>query len=106
MWEHMHQQMDRARSVMYLEGSDQHRGWFQSSLLTSGSKSHCVSLIAPRLMYHAVAVTQTSPYHILLTHGFVVDEQGRKMSKSLGNVVSPNAIIDGHKVSCACHPVD
>ncbi|MCL6635213.1 MAG: class I tRNA ligase family protein, partial [Peptococcaceae bacterium] len=54
-----------------LEGSDQHRGWFNSSLST------------------AVAVTGRAPYRAVLTHGFVVDEQGRKMSKSLGNVVDP-----------------
>ncbi|MDD3269000.1 MAG: class I tRNA ligase family protein, partial [Syntrophomonadaceae bacterium] len=58
-------------SDMYLEGSDQHRGWFNSSLST------------------AVAVRGTAPYREVLTHGFVVDEQGRKMSKSLGNVVDP-----------------
>lgn len=61
---------------MYLEGSDQHRGWFNSSLSTS------------------VAVTGRAPYRIVLTHGFVVDEQGRKMSKSLGNVVDPLNIIE------------
>lgn len=56
---------------MYLEGSDQHRGWFNSSLST------------------AVAVRGTAPYRSVLTHGFLVDEKGRKMSKSLGNVVDP-----------------
>lgn len=60
---------------MYLEGSDQHRGWFQSSLLTS------------------VAVNNRAPYKVVLTHGFVVDENGRKMSKSLGNVVEPQDVI-------------
>ncbi len=62
---------------LYLEGSDQHRGWFQSSLLTS------------------VAVNNIPPYRKVLTHGFALDEQGRKMSKSLGNVVDPNLIIKG-----------
>ncbi len=62
---------------MYLEGSDQHRGWFQSSLLTS------------------VAVNGIAPYKTVLTHGFVLDEQGRKMSKSIGNVVDPQVIING-----------
>ncbi|OCQ97977.1 isoleucine--tRNA ligase [Oscillatoriales cyanobacterium USR001] len=61
---------------MYLEGSDQHRGWFQSSLLTSVAN-------------HGVA-----PYKTVLTHGFVLDEKGRKMSKSLGNVVDPGVVID------------
>jgi isoleucyl-tRNA synthetase len=60
---------------MYLEGSDQHRGWFQSSLLTS------------------VAVHNRAPYKTVLTHGFVVDESGRKMSKSLGNTVEPDDVI-------------
>jgi len=64
---------------MYLEGSDQHRGWFQSSLLTS------------------VAVNGIAPYKTVLTHGFVLDEKGHKMSKSLGNVVDPTQIINGGK---------
>ncbi len=61
--------------AMYLEGSDQHRGWFQSSLLTS------------------VMLYGKAPYENVMTHGFVLDEQGRKMSKSLGNVVDPNTVI-------------
>jgi len=61
---------------LYLEGSDQHRGWFQSSLLTS------------------VAMNGKAPYKSVLTHGFVVDEDGRKQSKSLGNVVSPQKVWD------------
>ena len=60
---------------LYLEGSDQYRGWFQSSLLTS------------------VAVKGKAPYKEVLTHGYTVDEQGRKMSKSIGNVVAPQEII-------------
>ena len=61
---------------MYLEGSDQHRGWFQSSLLTS------------------VGTTGKSPYRTVLTHGFTVDGSGKKMSKSAGNVVAPQEVID------------
>jgi len=64
---------------LYLEGSDQHRGWFQSSLLTS------------------VAVNGAAPYKRVLTHGFTLDEKGRKMSKSLGNVVDPAVIVEGGK---------
>lgn len=60
---------------MYLEGSDQHRGWFQSSLLTS------------------VATTGHAPYKSVLTHGYVVDGEGRKMSKSVGNTVAPQDVI-------------
>ncbi len=61
---------------MYLEGSDQHRGWFHSSLLTS-------SMINGR-----------APYNQVLTHGFAVDQNGRKMSKSLGNVIAPQKVCD------------
>ena len=61
---------------LYLEGSDQHRGWFQSSLLTGIAMNNC------------------APYKTVLTHGFVVDEEGRKQSKSLGNVVSPQKVWD------------
>lgn len=60
---------------LYLEGSDQHRGWFQSSLLT------------------AMALIGQPPFRCVLTHGFVVDGEGRKMSKSLGNVISPQEVI-------------
>lgn len=60
---------------LYLEGSDQHRGWFLSSLTT------------------AVAIKNKAPYKQVLTHGFVVDKDGRKMSKSLGNVVAPDKVI-------------
>ncbi len=60
---------------VYLEGSDQHRGWFRSSLLT------------------AVAMGQSTPYKTVLTHGFTVDAKGYKMSKSLGNTVTPEDII-------------
>jgi isoleucyl-tRNA synthetase len=62
--------------VMYLEGSDQHRGWFQSSLLEScGTRG-------------------IAPFDIVLTHGFVLDEHGRAMSKSVGNTVAPQVVID------------
>lgn len=61
---------------LYLEGSDQHRGWFQSSLITS------------------IASTGEAPYKSVLTHGFVVDADGKKMAKSLGNVVAPQKVIN------------
>eukprot|EP01130_Rhizamoeba_saxonica_P001154 TRINITY_DN1103_c0_g1_i3.p1 TRINITY_DN1103_c0_g1~~TRINITY_DN1103_c0_g1_i3.p1 ORF type:complete len:954 (-),score=186.34 TRINITY_DN1103_c0_g1_i3:1041-3518(-) len=68
------------KADIYLEGSDQHRGWFQSSVLLS------------------VATRGIAPMKDIVTHGFVLDRQGKKMSKSLGNVVSPNDIIKGGKV--------
>ncbi len=61
---------------LYLEGSDQHRGWFQSSLKT------------------AIAINGTAPYKAVLTHGFTVDANGRKMSKSIGNVIAPQTVIN------------
>mgnify|MGYP001765457724 CR=1 FL=1 len=61
---------------LYLEGSDQHRGWFQSSLKA------------------ALAMNGSAPYRQVLTHGFTVDQDGRKMSKSLGNVVSPQKVVN------------
>ena len=61
---------------LYLEGSDQHRGWFHSALLTS------------------VGTRDRAPYEAVLTHGFVVDAEGRKMSKSIGNVISPSEVIE------------
>ncbi|MGB9642795.1 MAG: isoleucine--tRNA ligase, partial [Candidatus Ratteibacteria bacterium] len=61
---------------LYLEGSDQHRGWFQTSLITS------------------CAIEKHAPFKTVLTHGFVVDAEGRKMSKSLGNVITPEQIIN------------
>ncbi len=61
---------------LYLEGSDQHRGWFHSALLT------------------AVGTRARAPYQAVLTHGFVVDANGKKMSKSLGNVIAPKKVVD------------
>src|SRR5699024_1424765 len=65
----------RRPADIYLEGSDQYRGWFNSSLSTS------------------VATTGKAPYKMVLSHGFVLDGEGRKMSKSLGNVIVPNKVM-------------
>ncbi|HEY7866629.1 MAG TPA: isoleucine--tRNA ligase [Psychromonas sp.] len=67
---------EQAQADLYLEGSDQHRGWFQSSLMTS------------------MAINNKAPYKEVLTHGFVVDGKGKKMSKSLGNVMSPQTVMN------------
>jgi isoleucyl-tRNA synthetase len=70
---HLHPEITSPGDI-YLEGSDQHRGWFQSSLLTS------------------VAMYGRAPYRAVLTHGFTVDESGRKMSKSIGNILAPQKL--------------
>jgi isoleucyl-tRNA synthetase len=72
-------QGNKKQADIYLEGTDQHRGWFQSSLLTS------------------VAVQEISPFKTLITHGFVLDKDNTKMSKSLGNIISPQHIVDGKR---------
>jgi isoleucyl-tRNA synthetase len=74
-WRAVDQDIPDESADFYLEGSDQHRGWFHSSLLTS------------------VAMFGRAPYKNVLTHGFTVDEKGQKMSKSLGNVVAPQEVI-------------
>ncbi|GAD81178.1 isoleucine--tRNA ligase [Vibrio ezurae] len=70
------EEFNGASADLYLEGSDQHRGWFQSSLISS------------------IAMKDEAPYKQVLTHGFVVDGQGRKMSKSIGNVVAPKDVTN------------
>ena len=70
------------RADICIEGSDQHRGWFQSQLLAAIGAAND-------------STTAASPYGTLITHGMVLDETGKKMSKSLGNVVSPLTVING-----------
>jgi isoleucyl-tRNA synthetase len=67
---------------VYCEGTDQHRGWFQSSLLT----------------YLSASGRTDAPFRKLITHGFTLDQDGKKMSKSIGNVISPNEIIEGQRL--------
>lgn len=74
---------DVKRADVYLEGSDQHRGWFQSSLLTS------------------LAMQKTAPYKHVITHGFTLDERGVKMSKSMGNTIAPSEFIEGATLTLA-----
>lgn len=71
----LQQRGEKYPADMYLEGSDQHRGWFHSSILTS------------------VSINGIAPYKQVLTHGFTVDQQGRKMSKSIGNVIAPQKVM-------------
>ena len=87
-WTQTHSSKDGKDNVadMYLEGSDQHRGWFQSSLLTYA---------ACRNVPGKGTDLSQAPFQTLVTHGFVLDQRGHKMSKSLGNVVSPSEIMEG-----------
>lgn len=75
---------DQPPADVYLEGTDQHRGWFQSSLLTHVAHHQALMSCEP-----------PAPFKMLVTHGFTLDEKGRKMSKSEGNIISPSQIIDG-----------
>ncbi|TFY83159.1 hypothetical protein EWM64_g848 [Hericium alpestre] len=78
-------QLPEQHADVCLEGSDQHRGWFQSQLLTAvGARS-------------SEGSTPQAPYGTLITHGMVLDQEGKKMSKSLGNIVSPMTVIKGGK---------
>jgi len=70
---------------LYLEGSDQHRGWFQSSLLTS------------------TAMNDVAPFKTVLTHGFTVDKNGEKMSKSKGNVIPPQSVMKNLARMCCAY---
>ncbi|KAF2032227.1 isoleucyl-tRNA synthetase-like protein [Setomelanomma holmii] len=82
-WTLLPPQKDQPVSDVYFEGTDQHRGWFQSSLLTHvATQPYSKS-------------TVQAPYKTLITHGFTLDVEGRKMSKSLGNVISPSQIMSG-----------
>lgn len=74
--------LNEKHADVYLEGTDQHRGWFQSSLLTAISTQDS-------------AETPNAPFAALITHGFTLDAEGRKMSKSIGNVISPEQIMNG-----------
>lgn len=76
---------DRPADI-YLEGSDQHRGWFQSGLLT---------YIAHQLSSGAAPTAAKAPFKNLITHGFTLDQDARKMSKSVGNVIAPSEIVNG-----------
>lgn len=71
---------------VYLEGTDQHRGWFQSSLLTHAATQSAANF---------ENIPSEAPFRTLITHGFALDQKGRKMSKSIGNVVSPEEIMQG-----------
>jgi isoleucyl-tRNA synthetase len=84
-WSLLDKSFDKPPANVYLEGSDQHRGWFQSSLLTYVSEQ----------VGQNNSITPKAPFKTLITHGFTLDPEGRKMSKSLGNVISPDEIIFG-----------
>lgn len=77
---------------VYLEGSDQHRGWFQSSLLTRIAAAAAGESDRGSLIKQTVGL---APFKRLITHGFTLDKEGKKMSKSLGNIISPTQVMDG-----------
>ena len=77
---------------VYLEGSDQHRGWFQSSLLTRIAAASASEADSDSLVKQTVGL---APFKRLITHGFALDKDGKKMSKSLGNIISPTQVMDG-----------
>ncbi|KAI7238495.1 isoleucyl-tRNA synthetase [Hortaea werneckii] len=79
-WTTLSERKDKPLSDVYVEGTDQHRGWFQSSLLTHTSVG---------------GEKAVAPYGALITHGFILDADGKKMSKSLGNVIAPEQVVDG-----------
>ena len=79
---------------VYIEGTDQHRGWFQSSLLTYVAK-HTAPSSSSSTSPTAPSTPPRAPYRTLITHGFILDHLGRKMSKSIGNVIAPSQITDG-----------
>lgn len=81
-WTYMEPRDGRPVADVYIEGTDQHRGWFQSSLLT-------------HISVQDAADKPKAPYGTLITHGFILDAEGKKMSKSLGNVIAPEQIVDG-----------
>lgn len=85
-----HESGDRAD--IYLEGSDQHRGWFQSSLLTRVAAAGATAPGGGSLVDQTVGL---APFKKLITHGFTLDKNGKKMSKSLGNILTPNEVMQG-----------
>jgi isoleucyl-tRNA synthetase len=85
-WSMLPEREGAPRADVCVEGSDQHRGWFQSQLLTAVS------------VQHAKDGKVQAPYGTLITHGMVLDQNGKKMSKSLGNIISPVIVIKGGEV--------
>ncbi|KAK8164878.1 putative isoleucyl-tRNA synthetase [Phyllosticta citrichinensis] len=90
-WAQLPERPGKPVADVYLEGTDQHRGWFQSSLLTHIASQTAKSAVGNGNNSKAMV----APFGTLITHGFILDKKGRKMSKSLGNVVSPDQIMDG-----------
>lgn len=87
-----------ARADVYLEGSDQHRGWFQSSLLTRVAAAAAAGPGSKSLVDQTVGL---APFRRLITHGFTLDKNGRKMSKSIGNILTPSEVMEGTLVGPA-----
>jgi isoleucyl-tRNA synthetase len=93
-------QETEGQADVYLEGTDQHRGWFQSSLLTWIPMSRQTEQASK----NPESWTPTAPFKTLITHGFTLDEDGKKMSKSLGNVITPDEIMNGTLMASRSKP--
>ncbi|KAF2756253.1 isoleucyl-tRNA synthetase [Pseudovirgaria hyperparasitica] len=89
-WSMLPQRPDNTLADVYLEGSDQHRGWFQSSILTHVASQQNQVATEDRQVH-----VPRAPFKKLITHGFTLDQYGKKMSKSIGNVIDPHDIITG-----------
>ncbi|KAF2501162.1 isoleucyl-tRNA synthetase [Lophium mytilinum] len=96
-WTLLSQRNDGPVADVYFEGTDQHRGWFQSSLLTHVAHQTTPQEVAEGIAHQPQSSQRTilPPFRTLITHGFTLDQDGRKMSKSLGNVISPDEIMSG-----------
>lgn len=96
-WTLLPKRADEPVADVYLEGTDQHRGWFQSSLLTNVMQKATPDEITKGIAHQSQISKHKirAPFKTLITHGFTLDQDGRKMSKSVGNVISPDEIISG-----------
>lgn len=94
-WTQIPHREGEAPADVYLEGTDQHRGWFQSSLLTHVAQQFKMISTSDTATVTPKDLLPMAPFKTLITHGFILDAVGKKMSKSIGNVISPDEIMSG-----------